>query len=75
MSSCPSPPNWGWRSEPGRAEPGPGAGYVTDQSAVRKSIAALSLTFDHLLVDGAPATRVLQRDKQMVERPYAWLTR
>jgi len=33
----------------------------------------LSLTFDHRLVDGAPAARALQRIKQLVERPYLWL--
>jgi pyruvate dehydrogenase E2 component (dihydrolipoamide acetyltransferase) len=51
---------------------------VIDQAAetvaVRKMM-ALSLTFDHRIVDGAPAARFLQRLKQMVERPYAWLTR
>jgi pyruvate dehydrogenase E2 component (dihydrolipoamide acetyltransferase) len=34
----------------------------------------LSLTFDHRLVDGAPAARFLQRVKRFVERPYLWLT-
>jgi pyruvate dehydrogenase E2 component (dihydrolipoamide acetyltransferase) len=34
----------------------------------------LSLTFDHRLVDGAPAARFLQRVKQFVEQPYLWLT-
>ena len=33
----------------------------------------LSLTFDHRLVDGAPAARFLQRLKQLVEQPYLWL--
>ncbi len=33
----------------------------------------LSLTFDHRLVDGAPAARFLQRIKQFVEKPYLWL--
>lgn len=42
--------------------------------AVRKML-ALSLTFDHRLVDGAPAARFLQRVKHLVERPYAWITR
>jgi pyruvate dehydrogenase E2 component (dihydrolipoamide acetyltransferase) len=42
--------------------------------AVRKMI-ALSLTFDHRIVDGAPAARFLQQIKRMIERPYAWLTR
>lgn len=42
--------------------------------AVRRMI-ALSLTFDHRVVDGAPAARFLQQLKRMIERPYAWLTR
>jgi pyruvate dehydrogenase E2 component (dihydrolipoamide acetyltransferase) len=33
----------------------------------------LSLTFDHRLVDGAPAARFLQRVKRYVEQPYLWL--
>lgn len=42
--------------------------------AVRKMI-ALSLTFDHRVVDGAPAARFLQRIKEVIERPYVWLIR
>lgn len=34
----------------------------------------LSLTFDHRLVDGAPAARFLQRVGQLVERPYLLIT-
>ncbi len=41
--------------------------------AVRKMV-ALSLTFDHRLVDGGPAARFLQRIKQYVEQPIVWLT-
>jgi len=41
---------------------------------VRKMM-ALSLTFDHRLVDGAPAARFLQHVKRWIEQPYAWLTR
>ena len=33
----------------------------------------LSLTFDHRLVDGAPAARFVQRLKQLIEQPYLWL--
>jgi pyruvate dehydrogenase E2 component (dihydrolipoamide acetyltransferase) len=42
--------------------------------AVRKMI-ALSLTFDHRVVDGAPAARFLKRVTQFVEQPLVWLTR
>lgn len=30
----------------------------------------LSLTFDHRLVDGAPAARFLQRIRELIEKPY-----
>jgi pyruvate dehydrogenase E2 component (dihydrolipoamide acetyltransferase) len=33
----------------------------------------LSLTFDHRLVDGAPAARFLQRIKQLIEQPLSLL--
>jgi pyruvate dehydrogenase E2 component (dihydrolipoamide acetyltransferase) len=49
---------------------------VVDAEAERVAIRQmlfLSLTFDHRLVDGAPAARFLQRVKQYVERPYLWL--
>lgn len=47
---------------------------ATELIAVRKMM-ALSLTFDHRIVDGAPAARFLQRIKTMIERPYAPLMR
>ena len=34
----------------------------------------LSLTFDHRIVDGAPAARFLQQIKRFVEHPYRWIT-
>jgi len=43
-----------------------------ERVAVRRMM-TLSLTFDHRLVDGAPAARFLQRVKQLVEQPYLWL--
>jgi len=44
---------------------------LNDQPVVR-TMFVLSLTFDHRLVDGAPAARFLQRIKQLVEKPYLW---
>lgn len=41
---------------------------VTETIGVRKMV-ALSLTFDHRLVDGAPAARFLQDLKRLIERP------
>jgi pyruvate dehydrogenase E2 component (dihydrolipoamide acetyltransferase) len=49
---------------------------VTDEKsekiAVRRMM-ALSLTFDHRVVDGAPAARFLQALKRKIERPHAFL--
>jgi pyruvate dehydrogenase E2 component (dihydrolipoamide acetyltransferase) len=45
---------------------------ASERVAVRQMM-FLSLTFDHRLVDGAPAARFLQRIKQLVEQPYLWL--
>ena len=45
---------------------------VEGQLAVR-SMMWLSLTFDHRLVDGAPAARFMQRIKQLVEKPLLLL--
>jgi pyruvate dehydrogenase E2 component (dihydrolipoamide acetyltransferase) len=38
---------------------------------VLRDVVTLSLSFDHRLIDGAPAARFLQRVKQIVERPFA----
>jgi len=43
-----------------------------DGQIVLRSMVALSLTFDHRLVDGAPAARFLQRIKQYIEQPALW---
>jgi pyruvate dehydrogenase E2 component (dihydrolipoamide acetyltransferase) len=45
---------------------------VNDQLVPRDQV-TLSLTFDHRLVDGAPASRFLQTLVQGVENPSAWL--
>ena len=45
---------------------------ASERVAIRQMM-GLSLTFDHRLVDGAPAARFLQRVKQFIEQPYLWL--
>ncbi|MCC6148531.1 MAG: 2-oxo acid dehydrogenase subunit E2, partial [Anaerolineaceae bacterium] len=40
-----------------------------DGQIVLREMMALSLSFDHRLVDGAPAAKFLQRLKQYIERP------
>jgi pyruvate dehydrogenase E2 component (dihydrolipoamide acetyltransferase) len=40
---------------------------------VRRSVMSLSLSFDHRVVDGAPAARFLQRIKRLLERPSSLL--
>lgn len=42
------------------------------QMAIRHMV-VLSLTFDHRLVDGAPAARFLQRVAQLIQNPYVVL--
>jgi pyruvate dehydrogenase E2 component (dihydrolipoamide acetyltransferase) len=42
---------------------------IGGQVVVRDTV-TLSLSFDHRLIDGAPAARFLQRVKQLVERPF-----
>lgn len=44
-----------------------------DGAVVIRPMVTLSLSFDHRIVDGAPAARFLQRIKQLVERPMALL--
>jgi pyruvate dehydrogenase E2 component (dihydrolipoamide acetyltransferase) len=48
-----------------------GSGQALDRQVVVRDMMTLSLSFDHRLVDGAPAARFLQRLKQLVERPFA----
>jgi len=54
----------------GRIQPKP---VVCDGEIVARQMWTLSLTFDHRVVDGAPAARFLQRIKQLVENPYLLL--
>ena len=44
-----------------------------DGQAVIRNMCTLSLTFDHRLVDGAPAARFLQYLKTLIEEPHLWL--
>jgi pyruvate dehydrogenase E2 component (dihydrolipoamide acetyltransferase) len=46
---------------------------VVDGGVGVRQLMWLSLTFDHRLVDGAPAARFLQRIKQFIEEPYLLL--
>jgi pyruvate dehydrogenase E2 component (dihydrolipoamide acetyltransferase) len=54
----------------GRILPKP---VVHENQIVVRQMWTLSLTFDHRLVDGAPAARFLQRIKQLVENPFLLL--
>ena len=46
---------------------------VVDDRIVARHAVTLSLTFDHRLVDGAPAARFLKTLRTAVENPSAWL--
>lgn len=46
---------------------------VEDGRAATRDVITLSLTFDHRVVDGAPAARFLQTLRQGIENPAAWL--
>jgi pyruvate dehydrogenase E2 component (dihydrolipoamide acetyltransferase) len=46
---------------------------VETEKVVIQQRMALSLTFDHRLVDGAQAARFLQRIKRLIEKPVLWL--
>ncbi|WP_010586000.1 dihydrolipoamide acetyltransferase family protein [Schlesneria paludicola] len=48
---------------------------VIDDQIVARDQMSLSLTFDHRIVDGAPAARFLQTVSQAIENPSAWLLR
>jgi pyruvate dehydrogenase E2 component (dihydrolipoamide acetyltransferase) len=46
---------------------------VVDEKIVPRDRMTLSLTFDHRVVDGAPAARFLETLRQCLEQPAAWL--
>jgi pyruvate dehydrogenase E2 component (dihydrolipoamide acetyltransferase) len=46
---------------------------VRDDQIVAREQMALSLTFDHRMVDGAPAARFLQQLAKLIENPGPWL--
>jgi pyruvate dehydrogenase E2 component (dihydrolipoamide acetyltransferase) len=46
---------------------------VDDKQFVARDRMTLSLTFDHRIVDGAPAARFLQMVGQLIENPSPWL--
>ncbi|NLF00563.1 MAG: 2-oxo acid dehydrogenase subunit E2 [Anaerolineales bacterium] len=47
---------------------------VWNDQVVPRHMLALSLTFDHRIVDGGPAARFLQTVREYVEEPYLWVT-
>ena len=46
---------------------------VADKQFVERDRMFLSLTFDHRIVDGAPAARFLQTLGRLIENPSPWL--
>ncbi|HMF17449.1 MAG TPA: dihydrolipoamide acetyltransferase family protein [Gemmataceae bacterium] len=46
---------------------------VVEDQIVPRDMATLSLTFDHRIVDGAPAARFLATLRECLEQPAAWL--
>jgi pyruvate dehydrogenase E2 component (dihydrolipoamide acetyltransferase) len=43
---------------------------AADGAVVVRPIMTLSLTYDHRVIDGAPAAQFLQRIKQIMQNPY-----
>jgi pyruvate dehydrogenase E2 component (dihydrolipoamide acetyltransferase) len=41
-----------------------------DDHVVVRPVMTMSLTYDHRIIDGAPAARFLQRVKQLLQDPY-----
>lgn len=56
-----------------------GVGRIVEKPVARegaivvRSMIALSLTFDHRAIDGAPAARFLQQAGQFIEEPALWM--
>jgi pyruvate dehydrogenase E2 component (dihydrolipoamide acetyltransferase) len=46
---------------------------VVDGAVAARTMCTLSLSFDHRVVDGAPAAAFLARLAELLERPYALL--
>jgi pyruvate dehydrogenase E2 component (dihydrolipoamide acetyltransferase) len=46
---------------------------VVDERIVPRDLATLSLTFDHRVIDGAPAARFLDTLRHCLEQPAPWL--
>jgi len=46
---------------------------LEDGTLTSRQQLTLSLTFDHRILDGAPAARFLQTLRQRIEEPFAWL--
>jgi pyruvate dehydrogenase E2 component (dihydrolipoamide acetyltransferase) len=46
------------------------AAFGEGSSVVRHRVTTLSLTFDHRITDGAPASRFLARIAELLQRPY-----
>ena len=47
---------------------------VHEGEVVPRQMVSLSLTFDHRVVDGAPAARFLNTIREYVSEPILWLT-
>jgi len=56
----------------GRIRATPALGNTARPGMIVRQRMYLSLTFDHRVVDGAPAARFLAQVKQMIEEPWLW---
>lgn len=46
---------------------------LSDGTLTSRRQMTLSLTFDHRILDGAPAARFLETLRERIEKPVAWL--